>query len=124
MSKEPTTDFSPEHMPSLEVLPGDHGSFSIYVNQEHSIRFTPNDRDKVRGLIATLTEMDARMDERQRVSDEVNDAIVARLGGKTVEQRLESLSMCQFYSFWNEMQDALQEAAREIRRLKEDANGK
>lgn len=114
------TDFAPQNMPSLEVEAGESGSFVVYVNQEHSIRFTPNDRLKVRGLISALTEMEARMDERGRVSDEVGKAIVDRVSGQVVEDRLDSLSMCQFYSFWNEMQDAMQEAAREIRRLRKE----
>lgn len=57
--------------------------------------------------------------QQQQVSDEVGKIVEMRALRKPIEERLDALAMCQVYSFWREMQDALQEAAAEIRRLKE-----
>jgi hypothetical protein len=58
-------------------------------------------------------------DPRGEASREVSKLLDARLTGVPIEERLDALAMSQVYSFWREMQDALQEAAAEIRRLKE-----
>ena len=41
-----------------------------------------------------------------------------RLTKKPIEERLDALAMAQVFSFWREVQDAMQEAAAEIRRLR------
>jgi len=58
-------------------------------------------------------------DPREEASREVGRLLDARLKKVPIEERLDALSMSQVYSFWREVQDALQEAAAEIRRLKE-----
>lgn len=57
--------------------------------------------------------------EQQRVADVVGSALNDRLTKKPIEERLDALAMAQVFSFWREVQDAMQEAAAEIRKLKE-----
>jgi hypothetical protein len=60
--------------------------------------------------------------EQQLVSDAVGSALSERLTKKPIEERLDALAMAQVFSFWREVQDAMQEAAAEIRKLKEESD--
>lgn len=57
---------------------------------------------------------------KNQISEASGEMLDARVTSKPIEERLDAVSMSQVHSFWREMQDLLQEAAAEIRRLKEN----
>lgn len=65
---EHTFDLSPEHHASIDVAlksfrEGGIAEIVIFVNDEYGIAYTHKDRDKLRKLIAVLTEAERKLGE-------------------------------------------------------------